>query len=486
MNWFNQLSIRNKLIVFIMSITLLTMVLAGMAETIFHIKQEKQVVLQGSIALAKLIANRSSAAIIFDDVNQAQENLQSLKLISDIYRACIYKKNETVFSFYQRHQSDDNTCPKINKYITKKTIFHDNQLDVSSKIKVKGETVGYIVITNSLETLDERIRDKIIITILFTIIALLFAYLITNYLQRIISQPLIDVTNTAIKIESEHNYSLRTVVTGNDELGKLSHAFNSMLIMIEEQNQELIHTNITLESQVTKRTEELQSVNSELEAFNYSVSHDLRAPLRAISGFTNIFLEDYNNVLDEDGKDLLNRVVDSTYKMNEIIESLLILSRLDKTVLKYDLINLSEITKSIMKDLEATDSKRKIELILMDNIKVTGDKSLLVVLLENLLGNAWKYSSKCQKTIIEFGTTLVKGERVLYIKDNGAGFDSSNANNLFTPFTRFHRNDEFSGTGIGLATVRRIINRHNGKIWAVSKVNEGATFYFSIPDISES
>ena len=230
----------------------------------------------------------------------------------------------------------------------------------------------------------------------------------------------------------------------------------------------------------TKVRKELEQVNKELEAFSYSVSHDLRAPLRSIDGFSQALLEDYEDKLDEQGKDYLRRVRAATQRMSQLIDDLLNLSRISRTEIHYEEVNLTAIAKAITAELQKTQPERQVEFVIGENIVARGDSHLLRIVLDNLFRNAWKFTSKHPDARIEFGTIQQDGRLVYYVRDNGAGFDMNYANKLFTPFQRLHKSTEFEGTGIGLATVQRIIHRHGGSIWAEGEVEKGATFYFTL------
>jgi signal transduction histidine kinase len=241
-----------------------------------------------------------------------------------------------------------------------------------------------------------------------------------------------------------------------------------------------------LEQRVRDRTLQLEATNRELEAFSYSVSHDLRAPLRGIEGFASILVEDFGSVLDETAKGHLARICAQTKKMGQLIEDLLKLSRLTRTELNLQPVDLSQIARDIAARIQ-TGSERPAEFRIEDRVEGYGDPGLLKVVLENLLSNAWKYSSKASRTLIEFGCMAQAGASpVFFVKDNGAGFDMLYADKLFVPFQRLHREEEFTGHGIGLATVQRIIRRHGGRIWADARIGTGAAFYFTLDANSPS
>ncbi len=224
----------------------------------------------------------------------------------------------------------------------------------------------------------------------------------------------------------------------------------------------------------------LADANLELEAFCSSVSHDLRAPLRSIDGFSKALLEDCFDRLDDDGKDYLKRVRAASQRMGELIDDLLNLSRVHRAELRRSPIDLSRLAQEVANGLHTTHPERCVDWSIAPSVLVEGDKNLLTILLENLLGNAFKYSSKAPQARIEFGQTTENGQTAYFVKDNGAGFDMAYAGKLFQPFQRLHRPDEFAGHGIGLATVQRIVHRHGGRVWARGSVGNGAVFYFTL------
>lgn len=229
-----------------------------------------------------------------------------------------------------------------------------------------------------------------------------------------------------------------------------------------------------------QRARELEAKNQELESFTYSVSHDLRTPLRSIDGFSKLVLDDAWQKLDDKERDYLQRSRAAAQKMGHLIDDLLQLSNVSRAGFKSQYVDLSKMFELNFDKLRQIEPGREIELDIEPNVKATGDQSLLDIAVSNLVENAWKYSSKKPHAKIRFATQERDGEVVYYIKDNGVGFDTRYINKLFGPFQRLHSDDEYPGTGIGLATANRIIDRHGGKIWANAKVGRGATFYFTL------
>jgi len=235
------------------------------------------------------------------------------------------------------------------------------------------------------------------------------------------------------------------------------------------------------EHSLRQRSIQLESANKELEAFAYSVSHDLRAPLRAIKGFSQILLMDFSANLNEEGMDFLQRISQAASQMSELIESLLSLSRLTRGELNRENIDLSPLALDILKKMQSQEPTHKVTWDIADGLKAKADEKLIRTALENLLGNAWKYSSKKESPLIEMGAITKDGQIHFYIKDIGVGFNMANADKLFGAFQRLHTDAEYPGHGIGLATCQRIIHRHGGTIWAEAEPDKGATFYFSLP-----
>jgi PAS domain S-box-containing protein len=268
------------------------------------------------------------------------------------------------------------------------------------------------------------------------------------------------------------------------------HYFDTVITPLKDSQGEiyaLLHTSSDIpdlaaaQQALSERTLQLEAANRELESFSYSVSHDLQAPLRVINGFSQVLWENYNLSLDDRGKHYLQRIQANSERMSELIDSLLQLSRVTRSHMEYSNVDLSAIASEIVRELQANDPERQVEFNIAPNLTAKGDPKLLSIVLNNLLDNAWKYSSKKPLAKIEFNAISQSNNKLAYfVKDNGAGFDVNYADKLFTAFKRLHNEAEFPGTGIGLATVQRIIYRHGGKVWADGECDRGATFYFSL------
>ena len=254
-----------------------------------------------------------------------------------------------------------------------------------------------------------------------------------------------------------------------------------MLDRIEGQKSDLEHARADLEKRVEARTRELATSNKELEAFSYSVSHDLRAPLRAIDGFGKALLDHCGPSLDEKGRHYLQRVRAGTRRMGDLIDDMLGLARISRKELTRQRVDVSAIAERVAADLAGRDGGKRVHVVVEAGLTATADSGLVEVLLENLMGNAWKFSSRKDDPRVQVGRLNGEGH-VFYVRDNGAGFDMAYADKLFGAFQRLHSDSEFEGTGIGLATVQRIVNRHGGRVWAEGTLNGGATFFFTLPN----
>ena len=248
----------------------------------------------------------------------------------------------------------------------------------------------------------------------------------------------------------------------------------------KQTEEEIVRLNTELEERVIKRTRQLAQANEEMESFCYSVSHDLRAPLRHINGYSSILIDEYGPLINDSGKDYLARLCRASNNMGMLIEDLLKLSHISRHEMVSLSVDLSSIAREISDELQQGNTGRAATFIIPETPPARGDSRLLRVVLFNLIENAWKYTGRKDNAVIEFGSGNIRGETAYYVKDNGAGFDMTYSNKLFGAFQRLHRADDFEGTGIGLATVQRVIHRHGGRVWGEGKPGEGATFWFTL------
>jgi signal transduction histidine kinase len=349
------------------------------------------------------------------------------------------------------------------------------------RITSEGKPIGYVYLRADLHEIDDRLKRYALITFVVLLISLLAATLVSSAFRQSVAQPIMRLAETAKRVSQDKDYTTQVtpVSEGNDEVAVLVDSFNEMLRELHKSHDEL-------EQRVSERTRELLSANRELEAFSYSVSHDLRGPLDAVNGFSYLLLSQYAERLDDQTRELIDNIRSSGQRMSELIEALLNLSRVSSSAMRPETVDLSEIARSTMQELSRSAPERKVEFIAPAKTEVYGDAQLLRVLMENLLRNAWKYTSRHDSARIEFGSLLEDGETTYFVKDDGSGFDPHAADRLFQPFQRLHSRSEFPGNGVGLATVRRIVHRHGGEIWAQGAVEKGATFYFKIRSLRPS
>jgi len=291
------------------------------------------------------------------------------------------------------------------------------------------------------------------------------------------------MTNQEINIHHADGHPMTILISS--QFIRLSGEVHVLTIGVDisyrKQREEEIKTlNAELELRVAKRTAQLEAVNKELESFSYSVSHDLRAPLRSIDGFSQALLEDYDAALDETGQNYLRRIRASAQRMGNMIDALLTLARISRSPLNLLSVDLSSLAAEVVTSLAEQQPERTVDVRIMPGVQGWGDARLLQIALQNLLQNAWKYTSKQASARIEFGARTIDEETVYVVSDNGVGFDMAYVDKLFGAFQRLHADSEFQGTGIGLATVHRVIHRHGGRIWAEAEVSHGATFYFTL------
>ena len=308
----------------------------------------------------------------------------------------------------------------------------------------------------------------------------LIAFLLAIYLGRQLSRPLDRLVEAMRHFGGGQLVAPPALPHAGREIRALNQTFNQMMVDRATLEAALQRANAELEVRVQARTAELAAANKELEAFSYSVSHDLRAPLRAVDGFSQALLEDYGDQLDSTGKNYLQRVRNGAQNMGALIDDMLKLSRVTRAPLQPTEVDFSAMAHEIAAQLRHGETGRDICINIAEGLRAYGDPGLLHVVLDNLLDNAWKYTSKTAAAHISFDAVERDGETVFFVRDNGAGFDMKFAGKLFGAFQRLHRRDEFEGTGVGLATTARIIHRHSGRVWAEAEPGKGATFYFTL------
>jgi len=306
---------------------------------------------------------------------------------------------------------------------------------------------------------------------LIAVFGLAFGYLLTYRLQKVVQ---------AANRVAQGDYSVRTHLRKSDEVGQVGTAFDTMAEVIARERRQLARVNSSLERRIEERTCELEDANREYEAFAYAISHDLRAPLRSVNGFAQILTDDYAEQLDDTARGYLERIRNSALKMANLIDDLLTLSRINRAEICNVSFDMSQVCYEVVEELRADAPAREVSIDIQPGMTVQGDPNLIRDALANLIGNAWKFTGKTPHAHIRIHSRLEDSETVYIVEDNGAGFDMEYADKLFIPFQRLHRERDFSGTGIGLSTVQRIIYRHGGNIRGTGKIGQGAAFYFTL------
>ena len=345
---------------------------------------------------------------------------------------------------------------------------------------VAPELLGHVTVVVSKAALTQMTAGIFVANLITSLsFALLILFLI-RFLTHRMTQPLNQLSGIMGRAEAGES-QVRAVLAGPKDIADMAHAFNSMMSVLEERAAEIYQLNADLERRVVERTDELAAANKELESFSYSVSHDLRTPLRAIDGYSLILLEDYAGKLDEEGKRLLNVVRDNTSRMGQLIDDILNFSRTGRLELTFAEIDMEKLVHTVFEELQPAVAGGSLQVEIEPIPPVKGDSAMMHQVFVNLLSNAIKFSRSRKAARIKVGAFTEGDETIYYVSDNGAGFDMQYANKLFGVFQRLHGVTEFEGTGIGLAIVKRIITRHGGRVWAEGEVGKGATFYFSIP-----
>ncbi len=475
-HWLRNLPIARKLVAIIMLTTGVVLAVAGLGLSAYELVAVRSRIASSALSLAQVIALNSRAALAFDDPAAASETLAALSARPSIRAACVYRADGTPFA---RFPASGHPAPPAHAG-PDGTHVRGSNLAVFQPILLDQRRVGTLYLLQSLSELRDSLAVFAAAAALVLLLCLAGAYLISSRLQAVISKPILELAATARHVSEKKDYSTRIRWRSLDEIGILADGFNEMLAQVQARDAALEESRKDLEIRVEQRTAQLEAANKELEAFAYSVSHDLRAPLRAIEGFSHILLSKYTSVLDDAGQDYLRRVRAASQRMGELIEDLLTLSQVARTELKRVSVNLSDLARGVARELAQRDPKRSVQMVIAPDVVADGDPHLLRVVLENLLGNAWKFTSKRDEARIEFGAQRREGRLVCFVRDNGAGFDMTYVGKLFGAFQRLHSSAEFPGSGIGLASVKRIIHRHGGQGWAEGRLDEGATFYFSL------
>ncbi len=536
--WLDKLPIRTKLTLITvfscsLSLFLASIVMISYDNHTYRIQKSKEIAAQ-----AEILATRMVASLEFDDPTAAQEYLIPFSINPEIASAAVYTAKGKKFANYSRHGAK--TPPDISE--PKGQHYEDNELFIFWPVVHNQREVGSIYLHAITEPLTNRIARFSGVAFLAMLAALLITlpiairvhYAIANpiYARSLIEaslDPMVtinpegaitDVNEATIKVIGKSRAELigtdffkyftepdkaresyqqvfangyltdyPLTIWGSD--GKLTPVLYNASVYKDERGKVLgvfaaardVTAQQKAEKEIKQHTLALQTANKELEAFSYSVSHDLRTPLRAIDGFSQAVIEDYSEKLDDQGKNYLQRIRSATQRMGHLIDDMLALSNISRVEMRHETVDLSAFANDVMMELQSNEPNRKIKWKIEPDLQTEGDPQLLRVALANLLGNAWKYTNKTENPDIKFGVKKdINGKREFFVSDNGAGFDMAYADKLFGTFQRLHSMAEFPGSGVGLAIVQRVIHRHGGQVRGQGLLDRGATFYFWLPE----
>ena len=483
MKFWSSQSIADKL-------TRMTLVVSGMALLLAYVSflaydlySLRQELISALSTEANIVGANCITALMFDDRVAAQSTLAALRNSPQIRAAVIIRPDGTEFARYLR-------TPSAQFELTERLTLSETQhywtrgrdILLGSRIQFQGGWVGTVYLLAETGDVARRAERFGLISAGMLLLCFAIALLSTSTIRHLVSDPLTGLARTAQIVTREKDYSVRAKLPpSSDELSFLVQSFNDMLEQIQTRDRALEKTRSELEQRVEERTAELSATNKELEAFSYSVAHDLRGPLQHINNIAFLLQHSTSASLNPEARMLVERLLEGSKRMSLLIDDLLNLSRASSHPLHRTPIDLSHIAENITSRLQSENNHRRVRCNVAKGAHVFADEGLMEVVLENLLGNAWKYTAKLDSGEIDFGYNEEKDGTVYFVRDNGAGFNPRYADRLFRPFQRLHSQSEFTGTGVGLATAYRIITRHGGKIWAHGNIDQGAIFYFTLP-----
>ena len=506
-------SVRRRLVLAMLATTCIALLVAAGAMLYQDARVYERTLLQDLSTQADILGRSSAAALSFDDSRAAEENLAMLRAKPTIRAAALYNARGTLFATYARDEGRANA--EIPSVADREGVHvrGDSAVLFRPVTTLQGSPLGTLYLKAEYDA-EKHVRGYLGILALVVLGALGVSLVVSWWLQSTVTTPILAMRDIAREVVETRDFALRATKTTDDEIGYLADAFNRMLSEIEQRSSELEQTNESLagevarrerveaelrrvedelrqlntdlEERVVERTEQLAAANKELESFSYSVSHDLRAPVRAIVGFSKLLAEHHEEALDDEAKRKLGIVRSEAARMGTLIDDLLAFSRLGRQSLQMRSVDMGELVRLNFEQLKLQNPGSPHELQLGHLPPALGDRSLLAQVWINLLSNAFKFSGKKEKPTIEVNAISDAAEHTYFVRDNGAGFDPRYAAKLFGVFQRLHDQTDFPGTGVGLALVHRIITRHGGRVWAEGQPGQGATFYFTLPRSSNN
>jgi signal transduction histidine kinase len=500
-------SVRGRLVRVMLATTLTALIVAGGALIYQDLRVFERSVVEDVATYAEILGRASSQPLRIGDPHTGARNLSLLRAKPTIRAAALYDTRGALFTTYVRDGLLD-TSEIPGKASPDQARISADAVVVWKRILGEQEPLGTIYLKADYDA-GEHMQGYLGIMLLVLLAGLAVALAMAAWLQSSVTRPILAIRDVARAVVEKRDFSLRAKRVHNDEIGYLADAFNGVLEEIEHRTSALEQSNVTLaeqireresaeaalrkaeedlrelnaqlEQRVSDRTEQLAAANKDLESFSYSVSHDLRAPVRAIAGFSKLLAEHHEDALDDEAKRKLGIVRSEAARMGTLIDDLLAFSRLGRQALQKRTVDMEELARLNFEALNAEHTERVPSLRLGSLPQALGDRSLLAQVWINLLSNAIKFSSKREQPRIEVNAISDDREHTYFVRDNGAGFDAKYASKLFGVFQRLHDPADFPGTGVGLALVHRIITRHGGRVWAEGRLDEGATFYFTLP-----
>lgn len=468
------MSIKQKLTMVMLLTIFAGVILIGVFFMGYERVQTREQLVHEIAVITKVAYSQVTAALEFDDLNTLQESANSLDFDYTVDVVCIYDGELNLKARSFPGSARATPCPDNPHADT--TGFVETKYQHIEDVFSESVRVGTIFISANMDYVNSQIQRYFYMMLTALGIISVVSLLVAMVLQKAVTDPISELAETATSIANERDFSLRANKNSDDEIGQMVDAFNAMLAAIEQRDQELRAHKSELESKVEERTAELKAANQELEAFSYSVSHDLRSPLRAIDGFSQALMEDYASTLDSTAHSYLERVRMASQRMGVLIDSMLWLSRVTRQEIVTRTVDFSLMCEEVVQDVRDRDPSRKVKVSVQPDMSMRCDSRLMRIVVTNLVDNAFKYTQKKADPEMMIGFK----DGVYFIRDNGAGFDMRYVDKLFGAFQRLHTRDEFEGTGVGLATVARVIHRHGGDIWAESGIDQGTTFYFTV------
>ncbi|MDQ7772076.1 MAG: ATP-binding protein [Elusimicrobiales bacterium] len=482
---FSGMSLRAKLTALIMSVTLLGLALAFILLSLADMRAMRAALRREAVISARLAAEYCVAPLAFGYAEETAEALTKLAALEDIAYAAAYDAGGRLFACYNCGGGD--SPPRVMPPAEEERAF-SRIIAVREPMVYNGRVYGTLSLGVSTRNLYRTMAGRLALLAVIGAALAALTFFFAVRAQRVISAPMLRLAELARAVARHGDYSVRTGIERSDEIGTLAAGMDAMLENLESRGRQrdsaeeaLRAAHAGLERAVAERTAELKAANEELEAFTYSASHDLRAPLRRIDGFAAILEEDHAAVLPEEARGAIARIRAGCRQMAGVIDSLLKLSRLMRQSINSVPLDLSAMAEEAAANLREAEPERTVAFSAAPGLYARGDRTLIGEVLENLISNAWKFSRRTAGAKVEFGLDGGDGEGAFFVRDNGAGFDMEYASNLFRPFQRLHAASDFPGTGIGLVTCRRIIERHGGRIWAEGEPGKGAVFYFTLP-----